>query len=163
MANKSVNVGMVPKGMAARANRYVAGGAIYPGDPVKLDSSGRVVVAAASDALCGAAASYASGAGVDVLVFDDPNQLFVIMEKLGGVAAQTDLNLNYNFSAGSNTTYKVSRATLDDTTGGTSSILPLKALAIEQRAGDDGLGSQAKLVVRINNHQLDGGTGTVGT
>lgn len=162
MANVARPQGARPKGVAERANRYVSGGAVYPGDLVLLDSSGRAVAASAASALCGASASYASAAGQDILVYDDPNQQFIIEASGSEIDAQTDINLNYDIVASApSSAYKMSRMRLDSSTGGTSATLPLKLLDVERRP-DNALGANVDCVVKINNHQLSGGTGTAG-
>jgi hypothetical protein len=159
MANSSNIQGLQPKGRPLRCNPYVAGGTIYIGDPVKFNSSGQVVVAAASDALCGAAASYAVS-GDTVMVWDDPNQQFVGQADDATVDAQTDINLNYDIVTGT-AVGRVSGCQIDASTQATTATLPLKCLGIENRPGN-ALGDKAKLIVKINNHQLGSHTGTAG-
>lgn len=162
MANRDQVVGLSPHGRPLRQREYIAASVIYPGDPVKLKNDGKVEIAAASNALCGVAASYASGDGVKVNVYDDPDQLFEIQADDASIDAQTDLNLNYNIVVGSpNTVYKRSGVELDGNTGATDSTLPLKLLSVSKRV-DNALGEFADCIVKINNHQLDGGTGTEG-
>lgn len=159
-----LNGGMKPIGVLRRANVYQSAGAVYPGDPVSLTSAGQVQSAAASSALVGVALSYASASGLDVMVADHPDQEFSIECSVsGGVASQTAMNLNYNIVSGSpNTTYKLSGATLDDSSGvASTSTLPLKALRLEKR-DNNAFGINADVIVIINNHSLKGGTGTVG-
>lgn len=158
MANKDRPNGLRPKGEPLRANKYTAGGAIYPGDCVKLDSAGKVVVASASNSLCGVAASYASADGAAVMVWDHPDQLFVAQADDATVDALADLNLNYNITAtAGNSTYKMSRHEVDGNTGATDSTLPLRVLAATDEVGES-LGSFAKVVCKINAHQLAGNT-----
>jgi hypothetical protein len=162
MANQDQPRGLEPKGSPLRKNKYVSGSAVYPGDAVKLDSSGRVAVAAASDALCGVAASYASAAGEDVWVWDHQDQLFCVQADDADIDAQTDIGLNYDIlaTAGSSA-FKISRMELDSSSGATTATLPLKLLAIEARP-NNALGAQVDCIVKINNHQLSGGTGSAG-
>lgn len=164
MANLAISRGLQPYGGVQGMGYYVAGAEVFPGDLVKYNSSGLVVAAAASDASCGVAASYASASGVELMVFDRPEQKFTIIASGSVPAAQTDINLNYNFIAGTgSSTYKLSRFTLDSATGGaTTATLPLKLLGIERRP-NNALGANAECVVLINNHQFAGGTGTAGT
>ena len=162
MANKDMPVGFAPKGASLRMNAYVAGGVVYPGDAVTLDATGRVAAATASQALCGIAGSYASAAGVDVSVHDHPDQLFVAQGDEAEIDAQTDMNLNYNIVAtAGNATYKQSRMEIDSSTQATTATLPIKVLGLEPRV-DNALGAQARVICKINNHQLAGGTGTDG-
>jgi hypothetical protein len=163
MANQIKPQGAIPKGNPRRTNAYVAGGTVHPGDFVTMDATGRVATSAATTALCGVAASYAAAAGDTVLVHDDPAQLFEVQSNGAEPAAQTAINLNYDIVATSaNTTYRVSKHELAGSTAATTSTLPLKLVALQPIAGEDGFGSRAKCVVLINNHQLNSGTGAAG-
>jgi hypothetical protein len=161
MANRDMPCGAKPKGPVLRANTYQAGGTIYPGDFVKSDANGQVVVAAASNALLGVALSYATS-GVNVLVADDPNQRFIAQADDATINAQTDINLNYNITATSGSTaYKISRHEIDASTQATDSTLPLKVLRVFPEV-NNALGDAVQCEFVINNHQLKGGTGTEG-
>lgn len=161
MANRDEPQGFRPKGDVKRANKYQAGGTIYPGDAVKLDANGQVVVVAAGNAVLGVALSKAAS-GEDCIVSDDPDQLYIVQADEGHIDAQTDINQNYDIlaTAGSSA-YNVSRMELDSSTGAATADLPLKLLGIEQRP-DNALGAQVDCIVKINNNQLAGGTGTAG-
>lgn len=162
MANTSFNDGLTCKGVPLRLNAYRAGGTVYPGSIVKLDSDGNVVAATAGDACLGACVSYGVS-GDTVMVADHPDQLFIIRADQDSVSAQTALNLNYNFVVTTaDTLYKVARTQLDASEGATNSNYPLKALGLAARVGDSDFGTNAKVIVKINNHQLAGGTGTLG-
>lgn len=162
MANRDEPQGFRPKGEPLRLNKYVAAGVIYPGDAVMQESGGRMIVGAASNALAGVAASYASQAGDPVEVWDDPEQLYIVQASGSEIDAQTDIGLNYNLlaTAGSST-YRVSRQEMDSSTGDVTATLPLKLLGIDERP-NNALGAKVDCIVKINNHQLAGGTGTLG-
>lgn len=161
MANKDIVQGFKPHGKLKQANVYQAGGTIYEGDAVKLDSGGQVVQAAASDALLGVALAYATS-GQNVLVADDPSQLFVCQADDGTIDAQTDLNLNYDIVvAAANTTYRRSGMEIDASTQATTATLPIKVLRVLP-AIDNALGAQVDVICKINNHQLGSHTGTAG-
>ncbi len=161
MANKDTPCGFTPYGDVLRVTPYVAYAATYPGDALKLKDTGEVEVATATDACVGIAANY-SAAGGEVLVWDHPDQRFVVQSDGTNPDAQTDIGLNYAITAtGASTLYKASRMELDDNTNATDSNLPLKLLGIEKRVGDT-FGVNAKCIVKINNHQLASGTGTLG-
>lgn len=162
MANTQKPRGAWVIGRPLRLTTYQAGGTIYPGDFVKHNSSGQVVVAAAGDALLGVSDSYATS-GQDVAVYDHPDQMFGVQASGTDITAQTNLMLNYNIvaTAGSSS-YKMSRMALDSATGATTATLPLRLVNIEARP-DNTIGSYADCIVKINNHQFSGGTGTVGT
>lgn len=162
MANKDQVKGFEPKGPCLRSRPYTAAGAVYPGDLVKLTDAGKVAQAAASDACVGVALTYASGDGVTVQVADHPDQEFVGQSDDGTIDALTDMNLNYNFVvAAANTTFKRSGMEVDGSTGATNSNYPLKVLRLDP-AIDNALGTNCKVILKINNHQLAAGTGTLG-
>lgn len=159
MANRNNLRGAIPYGEPRRLTRYVAGGSIAEGDLVTLDSSGRVVVASASTALLGAAACKASAAD-DVVVYDQPEQFFIMQCQTSEIDAQTDMNQNANIVATA-ALNGVSQHAIDGTSLGTTATLPLKLLKVEEQVGN-ALGQYVDVVVKINNHQLSGGTGTAG-
>lgn len=153
MANADRPKGFRPAGKVLNQRVYVAGGTVYPGDAVKMNNAGAIVVAAASDALIGVAAAYATS-GNEVAVWDDPDQEFEVQADEAEVDAQTDVGLNYNIVAtAGNSTYKMSRMELDSSTQATDSVLPLRLVAISRAVGNAG-GAQAKCRVKINKHQL---------
>lgn len=162
MANSDQPRGFRIKGNCLRVSPYVAGGTIYPGDAVHQENDGKVDAAAASEALCGVAASYATD-GQTVLVYDHPDQKFVVQAAGASVSAQTDINLNYPITAtAGSSTYKQSRQELDDSAGATTATLPLKLLAIDSRE-DNAFGANVDCVVIIANHQLsNAGLGNTG-
>ena len=161
MANKDQPKGFEPFGRVLRVNEYDAGAIIYPGDLVKLKADGTVEPAAASNAVCGVALSYAAS-GAKVLVADDPNQLIKGQVNGSSIDAATDLNLNYNISVGTaSTLYKRSAMEIDHTSGATTSTLPLKVIQVYKET-DNALGADVDVVCIINNHQFKGGTGAEG-
>lgn len=164
MANVARPQGARPKGMPLRENEYLSGGAVYPGDFVKLDATGRVVVAAAGDALLGVSNSYASAAALKMNVWDDPEQLFIVQSDTASAAAQADIGDNANILASSpDSTYKVSRHKLDSSTIATGNAArQLKILGAEARPNEAFGGGYQDYIVALNNHVLKGGTGTAG-
>jgi hypothetical protein len=162
MANRDEPQGLRPFGVVKRCNPYVAGGAIYPGDLVKKDAAGKVVAGTAGAAAIGVAATKAAADGDEVMVYDDPQQMFAIQVAADEVDAQTDIGLNASIVAGSaNTTYNVSGHELDGSTINTTATLELKILRIVPAQGN-ALGANVDCVVLINNHQLGQGTGSAG-
>ncbi len=161
MANKDIVKGAEPYGKVLRVRPYVAQAAVYPGDFLKKNAAGTVAQAAAADAVIGVAATYAAASG-EVLVYDHPDQEFIIQSDSADIDAQTDIGLNYDFVvASANTTYRRSGMELDGDTGATTATLPLKLQRI-QPAPDNALGANVKCIVLINNHQLSAGTGSAG-
>lgn len=161
MANADTPNGLMPVGPVLRIQEYEAGSAIYPGDPVALASDGQID-RSAGPALIGVSLSYAAAAGDKVLVADDPNQLFEVQADGSDIDAQTDMFQNYDIALGSaDTTYRKSTAELDSDTASATATVALKLIRLLPRI-NNALGANARCVVKLNNHQLAGGTGTAG-
>lgn len=160
MANADRPKGCAPYGDIRRESPYIAGGTVYPGDVVTLNSSGQIVVASAgTNPNIGVAVHYATS-GNDVMVWDSPDQKFVIQSDDGTTLAQTAIGLNYNLTAtAGNATYKQSRQELTSNSGATDSNLPFRLLGISREVNSV-IGEFTQCVVDINNHQLR--TGGVG-
>lgn len=157
MSNVSRPHGFQPYEEILRESPYVAGASpIYPGDLVRVNSSGTIDVAAADTSPnLGVAASYATS-GQEVKVWDHPDQKYECQADSGGSIsiAQTNAGLNYSVvaTAGS-TAFKQSRQELDSSTGASDSNLPLRMLAISP-AQNNVAGINAKVIVALNNRQL---------
>jgi hypothetical protein len=96
-----------------------------------------------------------------VLVADDPTLLFEVQEANSGTPfAAADVGLNCNLVAAANNGF-VSGWTLDNSTEAVTATLDVKLLGLVQRA-DNAVGLAARWLVKINDHQLAGGTGTAG-
>lgn len=149
------------KGEPMRENQYTAAGAIKIGDFVTLNASGQVAVATASQALVGICNSVAVNAGDLVNVFDHPAQLFLVSTSAAAPSALTDFNLNYNIQVNASTGNESAHA-LDSATGAVTATLPLKALRAGAVVGATPGVAGALVVCQINNHQLNGGTGSAG-
>ena len=142
-----------------RESPYTAGGTVYPGDLVRMNSSGLIVAAAADQtANIGVAANYAT-TGQTVNVWDEPEQKFTVQAGGSTDLEQSACGLNYQIIATiGDTTYRQSRMELDSTSGATTpATLPLRMLAV-QPVINNSPGVHAKVVVSINNHQLRPGT-----
>ncbi len=151
MANKDMVVGAYPHGPLLQQNVYVAESTIYPGDFIKKNSNGTVEQAAAGDRLLGVAMSYAAAAS-DVLVADHPDQRFIIQADDSTIDAQTDIGLSGDIIvAAGNASYRRSGMELDASTISTASA-QLMVIGLE-RSVDNALGANAKVIVRINEHQ----------
>ncbi len=159
MANANRANGLHPYEDIKRESPYVAGGTMYPGDVVRMNNAGAVVVASAdTNPNLGVAAAYATS-GQEVKVWDHPDQKFICQADDGGSisVAQTDCGLNYQIVAtAGNSSYKQSRQELDASSGATDSNLPLRMLAIAPLQSN-AAGVNAKVVVVINSHQLKPG------
>jgi hypothetical protein len=151
MANADRPVGFRPYGRALRETPYSAGGTVYPGDAVKLNSSGQCVVVAAGDSMLGVAASYATS-GNTVIVWDHPDQQFT--GQVDGLSvAQTHVGNNADVLATSgSSTYKQSRMEIDGSTAVTTTA-GVRILAIDPTLGN-AAGSNADVVFVINEHIL---------
>lgn len=165
MANADQPRGASPYGDVIRTTSYKAGSKICPGEFVKRSADGMIDPAASSDAMLGVALEFASASGVYINVADAPDQRFIIQADQSDIDTQTDIGLVYNVLAtAENTVYNVARMELDSNTGTASSSLatrPLKLLEVDRRP-DNAFGAQVDCIVKINNHQNAGGTGTVG-
>lgn len=162
MANADRPQGFRARGKLTKATEYEAGSAIGVGDAVVLAADGQVdaVSGAHTGAVLGVSLSSASAAGDKIMVADDPSQEYVVQADGADIDAQTDINLNYGIT-GTAASSGESRMELDSDTGATTATLSLKLLRIDERP-DNALGAQVDCVVKINNHQLAGGTGTAG-
>lgn len=167
MANVDRPSGFKPYGPVLRLRRYRAAEALRQGDAVnrvggstETDGKSSVEMADASEALIGVAAHYVAAAGDDVLVWDHPDQEFEVQADGSDINNGVDIGLNYDLLAtvGSG---QISAHELDSSTGATTATLPLKILRLKP-AIDNALGAQAKVIVKINNHQLGSHTGTAG-
>lgn len=162
--------------------------AMFVGDLVKISGTGlvatgglrAVIRAAAGDATCGVVVGFIPDyanlnaapyrlASTQRIVFvaDDPNLLFEAQED--GVTtplAMASTGLNVNFVAGAgNTTTGQSGMQIDSDTAATTATLPLKIMEPVQRADNELITAgqaNTRWVVKINNHQLGAGTGTLG-
>lgn len=149
-----------PHGNILRQRSYVAGGEIKVGDVVVINSSGKVVVAAAGSTagILGVSNSYASGDGKDVLVCDHPEQEYLIKRSSTAPVNQTDYMLNYDIVATTSTT-KESNHSLDSASGAATATLCLKAVA-PSRQVISSLGD-SECVVKVNQSAFRAGTAGV--
>lgn len=96
------------------------------------------------------------------LVADDPLQVFEVQEdSVGGALAATNVGQNANltgFTSGQTSTGR-SSIEIDSSTAATTATLDVQILRLVQR-DDNEIGTNAKWLVRLNNHQfVDGTTG----
>ena len=179
-------VGSAPGGTTGTTKYSIADNqstAIFTGDPVKYKNDGTVEVATASDALLGVfmgcfytdpttgkptyrdhfPASLSPGDAI-AFVADDPDQMFVVQQDSVGsnlVAADLNLNANLIFGTGSTTT-GMSGVEIDSSTGAVTATHQVRLIAFYDTPSNDATANNSNLVVKINNHSLNGGTGTVG-
>lgn len=158
MANKDRPCGFRPYGAILRTTPYTAGATVYPGDVVRVQADGKVDPATANQASIGVAATYASGDGEEVLVWDHPEQRYIVQADADGAVALTQADVGLNFSilaTAGNSTYKQSRMELDASTSGTASTLPLRLVGFDREVGEAAGAVNAEVIVQINQHQYD--------
>lgn len=166
MANVDRPNGFIPYGPILRVRPYYAAVACLRGDAVNRKAgsaqvSGRMEVEPgdASEALIGVALN-AAAIGEVVFVADHPDQEFAVQADGADVATGVDFGLNFNLTATDGSAGQ-SAHELDANTGADTATLPLKLLRMVP-SPDNALGEFVKCVVKINNHQLAGGTGVAG-
>ena len=164
--------GAMPHGPVLSMNPYLKDAsavAIYPGDFVTLETDGGLGVATTSQALIiGVAAEYsaASTRKADFLVYDHPDQMYVIQDDsdtTGMTEASIGTNADITVTTGDTTTFR-SLHEIDSSTATTTNTLALKILAMHPVEGGTfatTTGEWRKWIVKINSHQL-GGYETVG-
>lgn len=159
---------------------------LFVGDPVKLSGTGDangipgvveataaapvlgvivgVVVAQPGVSLVGTnidltTRSIGASASGYVMVADDPNIVFEIQEALTTPFAVTDIGGNCDFVVlPGATAYSDSATTTAVDAPTTTAALTLKILGLAQRP-DNAVGQYAKILVKINNHQLANSVG----
>ena len=99
--------------------------------------------------------------GQYVFVADDPNTVYEAQVAGALLAADVGLNANH-VDAGVSTTTGLSGQSVDGSTKAVTATLTLKVLDIVQREDNESFSTLAKVRVKINNHQLAAGTGTLG-
>lgn len=174
-----VNQYFIPSGNAAN---------VFAGDAVKADTTGdtvaagglalgvqSVVPAAAGDAILGVVVGFAvnplnlntpqfraASTGRYVLVSDDPNQIYEVQTS-NGTLTPADVGLNASIVAGvGSATVGTSGYTMDVASAAVTATLALRIVGFSQRVDNDPTSPNAKVLVKINNHQLAAGTGVAG-
>lgn len=161
MANSDYPKGFEIHGECKRVGVYESGSACYPGDLVNLASDGQVDPAAAGGIILGLCLSYASASGSPILVADHPDQLISAQGDETEIDAQTDIgNMCDHLGTAGSSTYKTSRQEVDSSTIAATAA-GLQILRIEPVAGN-ALGTNCKVVCRINEHALAHGSGQSG-
>jgi hypothetical protein len=150
------------------------GTAIFVGDPVALaaasDADGvpgvEVATAGTANPILGVVVGVVpdpdnltrrhlpASTGGYVLVADEPGLLFEIQEdSTGGALAAADIGLNCNLASGTGSTYTgLSGWQLDTSEKDTTAADQVQIVGIVQRP-DNAFGVNAKVLVKINNHQ----------
>ena len=151
-----------------------ASGNIFSGDPVKMASTGTILVAAAGDLLLGVfrGCRYTDSSGEIIyspywpngtvssdavaFVVDDPNALFEVQSAATGSVVQTIIGNNADivYAAGS-TTDGQSGVEISGTTAATSAQLRIIAVSTDPEnstLGTGGASGNVNLIVKINEH-----------
>jgi len=159
------------------------GTAIFTGDPVKYKSDGTIEVAAATNPLLGVfggcfytdpttskptwspyfPAALAPG-DAKAFVWDNPMQTFIAQQDSVGsnlVAANLNENADLVFGAG-NTTTGVSGIEIDSSSADVTATLQVRLIDFYNVPSNNTTANNSIFVVKINNSQLMGGTGTLG-
>jgi len=157
--------------------------AIFTGDPVTYKNDGTVEVADNTKALCGVfrgcfytdpstskptwrpyfPATTSPGDAVGFIV-DDPQQSFICQQdsdSVNLVAANLNENVNFVFGAG-NTVTGVSGVEIDSSSKNTTATHQARLISFWDTPSNDSTANNSVFVIKINNHQLMGGTGTQG-
>lgn len=136
-------------------------GQIDKDDILELRSDGFAHRAqATSTTIIGIAAEYkAANAGGKIAYYPAPGLVFLMQSDDASVAAQTNLQLNYDIIPGSASTTKLSVMELDGSTGATTATLPLKALKLYENQGEtvNAFGANAVLECVFNATAFNGG------
>ena len=158
--------GALPYGRVLSIAKYrkdASAGRIYPGDFVILEADGNVAPATAGALnLLGVAAegSAASTADTEVLIYDDPNQLYVVQDDSDTTAMdETSIGTNADIlaTAGDTTTDR-SLMEIDSSsaTNATANLAVRSLHPMELDGGRTGFataaGQQRKWIVKINEH-----------
>jgi hypothetical protein len=143
--------------------------AIGIGTPVTMTGAATVDIAGTTDALIGIAAeAKAASAGGTIAVWANPQQWFVAQTDDGTATMTTAANLGKNCTfVGTGVSEGRSTAEIDESSGSDTATLLFRALRLSaEYSGVNGVanahGEFNRLVVKINNHLLQGGTGTAG-
>jgi hypothetical protein len=157
--------------------------AIFAGDLVKIDGGSdgsgvrSVTQAAANNAAVGVVVGFvvdptnlntpqyrAASTARYLLVADDPNILFEVQEDaVGGALPSAAVGLNANVVVGSGSTITgASAMQLDTSTTNTTNTLPLKIIEFVQREDNDIGAANARVLIKLNTHQLVTDTGSAG-
>lgn len=153
--------GAMPTGVTYPPRAYrkdASASRIFPGDFVKMSNDGNIDVASAGDRLLGVAAdpSAASTADTEVLVYDHPDQEFVIQDDSAGThIAETNIGNNADIVATTgDTTTGRSLHELDSSDAQTTTAqLRIMGLHPIETSFATATGSPRRWIVKINEHE----------
>ena len=178
-------VGSAPGGTTGTTKYSIASGAgaMFTGDIVKQAATGTIVQGTAGAAARGVFMgcfytdpstskprwnnTFPNGTvASDAIAFvaDDPDQLFICQQdSVASEIVASDLNLNANLVIGTgSTTTGISGTEIDSSSKNTTATLNVKLIDFYDTPSNDATASNSILVVKINNHELNSGTGTDG-
>lgn len=136
------------------------GAAIYPGDAVKQDADGKVVVAETDDVILGIAAEYKAATNTDkIAVITDKDAEFRVQTTADFQQTSVHQNAGFDDTAG-DADLKKSKMALDSSTIAATATLPFKILGLEE-VGENAFGSYAIVRVKLNHYAFASGTAGV--
>jgi len=157
--------------------------AIFTGDPVTYKNDGTVEVADNTKALCGVFGgcfytdpttskptwspyfpATLSPGDAKGFIWDNPMQTFIVQQDSDSVnllAANLNENVNFVFGAG-NTTTGISGVEIDSSSKATTATHQARLISFYDTPSNNTTANNSIFVIKINNHQLMGGTGTDG-
>jgi len=149
-------------------NPYVlsaTNGEIAGNDLLERRNDGFVALAqATSITLIGTAAEHvAANTGGNILVYDDPDTIFLAQMDEAECDAQTDMDLNYNIVVTALNARDESQQEIDSSTQAATATLPIKVLRRALISGSElsAFGANVAVECMINNHLLKS-TGVIG-
>jgi hypothetical protein len=177
--NGSANLYCIP---AASTSGFAVGDPVVTGGSADGNGVPTIALAAATGAIRGVIVGLGTKAGLIAnpsnldstvrpaaaqstdwyaLVVDDPDVVFEVQEVSGGTAlTAAEVGFNSNLVLGTNNGY-TSTWEVDNAAEAVTATLQVKLLGLAQRP-DNAFGEHAKWLVLINNHEFNGGTGTLG-
>ena len=178
-------VGSTPGGTTGTTKYRITSGAggMFTGDIVKQANDGSIVQGTAGDAARGVFMgcfytdpstskprfnnTFPNGtAASDAIAFvaDDPDQLFIAQQDSAvSNIVVADLNLNADLIVGTgSTTNGISGMEIDSSSKNTTATLNVKLIDFYDVPSNDATANNSVFVVKINNHDMSGGTGTAG-
>ena len=173
MANTDIPMGFLPRfGDAPKHKHDVSSSnstAILRGAPVVRDTGGYIVNATAGGgarSILGISAEYvAASTAAEIMVWDDPNTVFVCQEDASATTTIADVGENADFVSTATSGNGVDSAVeLQSSSIATTSTLQFKIQGLADQtdataAAANAWGNHAKLLVTINTHQNRDTTG----
>jgi hypothetical protein len=163
MANVDSPRGLLPvkpEGKSVRTKKYIfaANEAAFKGDLLILTAGGEADLYDNGDGKClGVAAESVAAAATEILVYDDPDQLY--QAQCDGTFALADIGSNVDVTATAGADGQ-SKHEIESASFATTSTLPIKILDLSPATGN-AVGTNAVVICKLNNSVL-GGDGSTG-